>query len=102
MERSKRDRTRAVGTEQAIEQRGLVEALGMTIASLEEAAPRGVRDVDGRLTGWLVRHAASAVLVRPDFYVFGSADGAEAVPALLDDLRAKLEINSTPRLQEAA
>ena len=36
------------------------------------ACPEAVTDVDGRLTEWLRRHGAHAVLVRPDFYVFGS------------------------------
>jgi hypothetical protein len=84
------------------EQRMLVGALEMNVASLDPAAPSGVRDVDGRLTGWLAEHGVSAVLVRPDFYVFGSATGAEALPGLLDDLRAQLQINSTSPLQEAA
>ena len=45
----------------------------MTLASLEPDAPGGVSDVDGRLTAWLADAQAHAVLVRPDFYVFGSA-----------------------------
>ena len=48
----------------------------MTVASLDPAAPGGVRDVDGRLTAWLAEHGVHAVLVRPDFYVFGSAASA--------------------------
>ena len=54
-------------------QRAVVDALGIAVASLDPDAPRGVRDVDGRLTAWLVDHGVHAVLVRPDFYVFGSA-----------------------------
>src|SRR5262249_47245505 len=46
----------------------------------------------GRLTAWLAQHEAYAVLVRPDFYVFGSAATATDVPALLDDLRAQLDV----------
>jgi hypothetical protein len=84
------------------EQRVLIDALAMTIASLDPAAPRGVRDIDGRLTDWLARHGAYAVLVRPDFYVFGSAPDADALPKLLDELRKQLRISSTLRLQEAA
>ena len=55
------------------EHRALLAALDVTVASLDPAAPGGVRDVDGRLTAWLSDHEVHAVLVRPDFYVFGSA-----------------------------
>jgi catechol 2,3-dioxygenase-like lactoylglutathione lyase family enzyme len=68
----------------------------MAVASLDPDAPRGVRDVDGRLTAWLSEHGVHAVLVRPDFYVFGSAPSARELPALLKDLRSQLLITSTP------
>ena len=51
----------------------LLDTLDASVASLDPDAPHGVRDVDGRLTAWLAEHGAHAVLVRPDFYVFGSA-----------------------------
>ena len=54
-----------------------------------------MRDTDGRLTAWLAGHDVHAVLVRPDFYVFGSARSPEELPALLDDLRTQLHITST-------
>ena len=77
-------------------QRTLLDTLEATVASLDPAAPHGVRDCDGRLTAWLSEHNAHAVLVRPDFYVFGGAASPEGVPALLDDLRTQLNITSTP------
>ena len=70
--------------------------LDTTVASLDADAPYGVRDVDGRLTAWLSEHDTYAVLVRPDFYVFGSATSAEQMPLLLDDLRSQLHLISTP------
>jgi 2-polyprenyl-6-methoxyphenol hydroxylase-like FAD-dependent oxidoreductase len=76
-------------------QRTLLDALGATVASLDPAAPHGVRDCDGRLTAWLSEHNAHAVVVRPDFYVFGGAASPEAVAALLDDLQTQLNITST-------
>ena len=51
-----------------------------------------MRDEDGRLTAWLAEHDVHAVLVRPDFYVFGSAATPADVPALLDDLREQLGV----------
>jgi catechol 2,3-dioxygenase len=73
-------------------QRAVVDALGMAVASLDPDAPRGVRDVDGRLTAWLADHGVHAVLVRPDFYVFGSARTPDEVAALLEDLRSQLDL----------
>jgi 2-polyprenyl-6-methoxyphenol hydroxylase-like FAD-dependent oxidoreductase len=80
----------------ATEQRALIDLLDMTVATLDTDAPHGVRDLDGRLTAWLSQHGVHAVLVRPDFYVFGSAPTAEDLPALLDDLRSQLYLTSTP------
>ena len=76
--------------------RKLLDTLGATVASLDPAAPHGVRDLDGRLTAWLYEHNAHAVLVRPDFYVFGAAASAHAVPELLKGLRTQLHITLTP------
>ena len=82
-------------------QRTLLDTLEVAVASLDPAAPHGVSDCDGRLTAWLSEHNAHAVLVRPDFYVFGGAACPEAVPALLDDLRTQLNITSTNAISGA-
>ena len=82
-------------------QRALLDTLGTTVATLDPAAPLGVRDCDGRLTAWLSEHNAHAVVVRPDFYVFGGAASPEAVPALLDDLRTQLHLTTTPSIAGA-
>jgi 2-polyprenyl-6-methoxyphenol hydroxylase-like FAD-dependent oxidoreductase len=78
------------------EHRVLMNMLDMTVASLDVRAPQALRDADGRLTAWLSQHATHAVLVRPDFYVFGSASSPEQLPALLDDLRSQLHLTSRP------
>jgi 2-polyprenyl-6-methoxyphenol hydroxylase-like FAD-dependent oxidoreductase len=78
----------------------LLDTLDVTVASLSPDAPHGVDDRDGRLTAWLAEHGAHAVLVRPDFYVFGSATSREEVPHLLDDLRTQLAI-TTPSISGA-
>ena len=77
-------------------QRKLLDALDVKVASLDPRAPHGVRDLDGRLTSWLSEHNAHAVLIRPDFYVFGAVASAPATPGLLEDLRAQLDSNLTP------
>lgn len=72
--------------------RALLDALAAHVVSLDPGAGCGRRDADGRLTGWLREHGAHAVLVRPDFYVFGSAADATDVPALIDELRNQLPL----------
>ena len=54
----------------------------------------GARFADGRTTAWLEEHGVHAVLVRPDFYVFGSAAAPADIPALVRDLRERLTIPS--------
>ena len=76
------------------EQRALLDTLDMTVVSMDPHVPHGVRDVDGRLTAWLAAHDRHAVLVRPDFYVFGSAATAAELPALLQDLAAQLRLTN--------
>jgi 2-polyprenyl-6-methoxyphenol hydroxylase-like FAD-dependent oxidoreductase len=72
------------------EQRAFLERLACLLVPLNPAAPGGVRDLDGRLTSWLAAHGAEAVIVRPDFHVFGAVGRAEQLPALVDDLREQL------------
>jgi 2-polyprenyl-6-methoxyphenol hydroxylase-like FAD-dependent oxidoreductase/catechol 2,3-dioxygenase-like lactoylglutathione lyase family enzyme len=82
------------------EHRALIDTLDMTVASLDAAVPRGVQDVDGRLTAWLREHGVHAVLVRPDFYVFGSVSSAEDLPALLEDLQSQLHIRGAVAMSD--
>jgi 2-polyprenyl-6-methoxyphenol hydroxylase-like FAD-dependent oxidoreductase len=78
----------------------LLQALGATVASLDFAGPGGVTDIDGRLTEWLGRHGTYAVLVRPDFYVFGSVASRLGLPSLIDDLRERLTLTAQPLIKE--
>ncbi|MEU8191321.1 hypothetical protein [Micromonospora carbonacea] len=55
-----------------------------------DAAPTDVVDLDGVHLGYLAGAAADAVLVRPDFYVFGVAAGPTGLAALVDDLRQQV------------
>ncbi len=79
----------------AAEHRALIDELAMSVASLDPAAPDGVQDLDGRLSAWLAEHDAYGVVVRPDFYTFGSARSSDELPALLDDLRSQLHLTTT-------
>jgi 2-polyprenyl-6-methoxyphenol hydroxylase-like FAD-dependent oxidoreductase/catechol 2,3-dioxygenase-like lactoylglutathione lyase family enzyme len=72
------------------EDRAILEALSVKVASLDHTAAGGARDLDGRLTAWLTENGVQAVLVRPDFYVFGSAATPRELSALLEDLGDQL------------
>ncbi|MGO9977514.1 MAG: bifunctional 3-(3-hydroxy-phenyl)propionate/3-hydroxycinnamic acid hydroxylase [Solirubrobacteraceae bacterium] len=76
--------------------RALIDELAMSVATLDPDTPDGVRDLDGRLTAWLAEPGAHGVIVRPDFYTFGSARSSDELPALLDDLRTQLHLTTTP------
>lgn len=67
------------------EQDELLERLGAHIVRVDPEL-----DVDGAYMRWLEELGATAVLVRPDFYVFGVARTAEEIPALVDDLGRQL------------
>jgi 2-polyprenyl-6-methoxyphenol hydroxylase-like FAD-dependent oxidoreductase len=80
--------------------REALRALDVTVAVLEPDAPSGVRDVDGRLTKWLREHDAHAVLIRPDFYVFGSVVSPDDLPSLVGELRTRLSLTTRPLIKE--
>jgi hypothetical protein len=82
------------------EHRVVLDELDAKIASLDPQAASGVTDLDGRLTDWLADHGVHAVLVRPDFYVFGSAQSEAALPALVEDLRTQLGVSTRPLTKE--
>ena len=44
-----------------------------------------VRDVNGTYKQWFAELNCCAVLVRPDFYVFGTVSVADDLPTLIDD-----------------
>ena len=54
----------------------------------------GLADLDGVYQSWFDDIGASAVLVRPDFYVYGSASSSAEVPSLVEDFLDELNIQS--------
>lgn len=48
-------------------------------------------DLSGELDRWLAHHDCAGVILRPDFYVFGTFDDAAGAEALIDELRARLQ-----------
>ena len=55
-----------------------------------------VADLHGVYARWFEKNNAQAIVIRPDYYVFGGVPYAGQLPHLVDDLRRQLRL-STPR-----
>lgn len=74
-------------------QREFLDSIGTHVLHLAEGETTGgdaFVDLEGRYVGWFEEHGCEAVLVRPDFYVFGAVRRLEEVPDLVADLQAQL------------
>lgn len=62
----------------------------------EDGTPQhmSVADVSGVYRAFLARHGADAVLVRPDYHVYGAASGLGAAAVLVDDLQARMGVGA--------
>jgi hypothetical protein len=67
------------------------------LVEVDEALDRA-----GTYRAWFETHGCAAALVRPDFYVFGTAATREDVPALVRRLEASLTNPSTSEERPAA
>ncbi|XVV37641.1 bifunctional 3-(3-hydroxy-phenyl)propionate/3-hydroxycinnamic acid hydroxylase [Streptomyces sp. CA-100214] len=82
------------GSLDALERAGLLDDLARAgvrvVVPGERAAahPKAavVHDVHGTYRGWFTELGCSAVVVRPDFYVFGTASGPDAAAGLAGEL----------------
>ena len=70
-------------------QRAFVEHIRARLVTLSRDGS-GAVDIDGSYRNYMDGLGAKALIVRPDFYVFAAASSLEEVPAMLDDLRARL------------
>jgi 2-polyprenyl-6-methoxyphenol hydroxylase-like FAD-dependent oxidoreductase len=61
-------------------QRAFVSRLEVRCIAI--GAPGGIEDIDGAYRAWFAELGAPAVLVRPDFYVFGAGEAAALIAAL--------------------
>nr|AFG19425.1 MycF2 [Streptomyces flaveolus] len=72
---------------------GLGTRYAHVVAAGEGSGPLGpgvVADMEDRYLPYLAEHGATAVLVRPDFTVFGAAHGPDALGGLVDALAHRL------------
>jgi 2-polyprenyl-6-methoxyphenol hydroxylase-like FAD-dependent oxidoreductase len=83
-------------------QRALLEAIGAhavwVSGDAQPVGERAVADLDGAYRAWFEANHCEAVLVRPDFYVFGTAPAARDVSALVEELRRSLALEQSPAL----
>jgi len=64
---------------------------GVRVIALATHSERGgIVDLEGSLSDWLNEYGAVVALVRPDFYLFGTADH-EGVGALIDRFFVELK-----------
>jgi 2-polyprenyl-6-methoxyphenol hydroxylase-like FAD-dependent oxidoreductase len=92
-----------VGVVEELERAGSAAALraaGVGVHALSPAGgaatPGALHDVDGTYHRWLAGHGAAAVVVRPDFYVYGTARDAAGARALATELTVALTPTLAP------
>lgn len=81
------DGSKALGRDQ----RDFLESIGASVIRIEpqgSADPSGIVDVDGRFAEHFAAWGVASVIVRPDFYLYGGVASTDALPALVDALRA--------------
>ncbi|MDB5576030.1 MAG: hypothetical protein JWR80_1206 [Bradyrhizobium sp.] len=71
-----------------------IETLDVRILEVGGQSADAIEDLDGVYGDYLVKAGVQAVLVRPDFYIFGAAETAASIDALLVDLAAQLGLVS--------
>lgn len=64
-------------------------------------APSSLVDIDGTYAAWFADRSCAAGVVRPDWYLYGTADDGEALAALLDRLRGALRGETVGRVDAA-
>ena len=78
-------------------QQAFLQAIGakrvLVVAEGGQVSPGAVIDLDQKFIPYMAQHGTAAMLVRPDFYLYGAAADAQDVNALVDDLQADLSRN---------
>jgi hypothetical protein len=70
----------------------LLDDTDVRLTTLGENGTPDLRDVTGRWSRWFDAHAVSAVLIRPDHYVFGAVTNPAGLSELLSDYRDRLRV----------
>lgn len=67
-----------------------IEARLVRVSSAYKPGQNVVVDLRGTYARWFRERALRAVVIRPDYYVFGSAPSPDELPAVVDSLRRQL------------
>jgi 3-(3-hydroxy-phenyl)propionate hydroxylase len=67
-------------------------SIGVTAAEDKAVKDRVLFDVSGKYRRFFDEHGVQAIIVRPDYYVFGGVKKIEDLPALLADLMSRLAV----------
>ena len=88
-------RSRAVEAALGEHERTFLDALGVkrvVVVPVGAMAESGsLVDLDDKFIPFMARHGIEAMLVRPDFYLYGAASEVSEVNALVEDLQGDLE-----------
>ncbi|WP_029528491.1 bifunctional 3-(3-hydroxy-phenyl)propionate/3-hydroxycinnamic acid hydroxylase MhpA [Polaromonas glacialis] len=88
-------RSAAVEAELGKKQRAFLDALDakrvVISAAGAEAGPGAWEDLDSKFIPYMEQHGIEAMLVRPDFYLYGAASTASDINQLVDDLAGDLK-----------
>ena len=74
-------------------QRKLVDRIGARCVTLSRPGEGEVVDIDGAYRRWMGEFGIVALIVRPDFYVYGAARSLDELPAMLNDLTRQLHLS---------
>lgn len=77
----------SIMTEEILQQAG-----GKLVVISATESPSSYADVSGKFLGFMQKNKLKAVLIRPDFYIYGAVSSAEEIPDLLQHLRQSLYI----------
>ncbi|WP_409371008.1 bifunctional 3-(3-hydroxy-phenyl)propionate/3-hydroxycinnamic acid hydroxylase [Mycolicibacterium setense] len=77
---------------------GAADPDGLRILTVAADGDPDLDDSTGGWTRWLESHGVTAVLIRPDRYIFGAAAVPEAIPALIDQYHNRIHstVGHTP------
>ncbi len=80
----------------------VLDLLGATLLHISPApVTDSALDLDFRYSQWFDRIGATAVVVRPDHYVFATAGDAADLSTVLDDLAGQVHLAQSPLLTDA-
>ncbi|AMM18586.1 monooxygenase (plasmid) [Burkholderia sp. PAMC 28687] len=72
------------------------ETIGITADPRKTVAGRILLDVSGKYRRFFDEHGVKAIVVRPDYYIFGAAETLSALPVLVAKLESRLCLLDQP------